>query len=141
MKKILIVHKRSLQVLHKYDADAPSISSWGGQYGDEMQCEHVACPSPLDPDCVKVVLDQMDNMMVVEDLGLIEAKKEVAWQALRSERNRRLAECDWTQTVDAPLNEQDKRSWQEYRKALRDLPESTLDPRRPNWPDKPDPQI
>ena len=141
MKKILIVNKQTLKILHKYDADAPSIASWGGLYGDAMQCEHIACPHVLDSDCVKVVRDQMDNMMVVGDLELAEAKKQRAWDLLRVQRNGKLAECDWTQVPDAPLNAQDKEAWRLYRKALRDMPETTLDPESPAWPEKPDTQI
>lgn len=141
MKKILIVNKHTLKILQRYDADRPSMEMWGGLYGDAMQCEHIACPSPLDPDCVKVVRDQMDNMMVVADLELAEAKKQKAWDLLRARRNSKLAECDWTQVPDAPLNAQDKEAWRLYRKALRDMPETTLDPESPVWPDKPDAQI
>lgn len=141
MKKILIAQKSNLKILHKYEAEDPSMSSWGGMYGDAMQVIHIACPTPLDPDCVKVVLDQMHNPMVVVDNELVAAKKDRAWVSLRVQRNSRLAECDWTQTVDAPLNAQDKAAWQEYRRILRDLPETTLDPENPAWPEKPDAQI
>ena len=60
---------------------------------------------------------------------------------LRALRNYRLAECDWTQIPDAPLTVEKKQQWQQYRQALRDLPENTLepkplvlDPNHPNWP-------
>src|SRR6056300_738389 len=33
------------------------------------------------------------------------------WAAVRAERNKRLAICDWTQAVDSPLDEQVKASW------------------------------
>lgn len=59
------------------------------------------------------------------------------WKRLRSDRNRLLAECDWTQAVDAPLTEQKKIEWQTYRTALRTLPDTTTDPRSPTWPQKP----
>ena len=47
---------------------------------------------------------------------------------LRIERNRRLAETDWSQSPDVPSTTKDK--WLTYRQALRDLPASanpTLD--------------
>lgn len=62
---------------------------------------------------------------------------EEVWADLRATRNVLLSDCDWTQTVDAPLTEQQKQSWQEYRTALRSLPENTNDPRNPTWPTKP----
>lgn len=57
-----------------------------------------------------------------------------AREALRIERNRRLAVCDWTQVADAPV---DQAAWAAYRQALRDLPGSTPDPHSPVWPTPP----
>ena len=42
--------------------------------------------------------------------------------ALRAERNRRLAESDWTQAADSPLTDAKKAEWVTYRTTLRDLP-------------------
>lgn len=56
------------------------------------------------------------------------------WSELRRLRGSRLRACDWTQTGDAPLTDEQKGAWQAYRQALRDLPAATLDPREPNWP-------
>lgn len=137
MSKILIVEKSSLKILHKYDAEKPTPEQWGGLYGDMMVVQHIACPRVLDPECVKIIRDQMGNMMVIADLELANDKKDRMWETLRAKRNMMLAECDWTQTVDAPLNAQDKTAWQEYRRRLRDMPETTLDPESPMWPEKP----
>jgi len=62
------------------------------------------------------------------------ADNTAAMQALRRERNRRLAACDWTQVPDAPV---DQAAWAVYRQQLRDLPENTQDPRSPVWPTPP----
>jgi hypothetical protein len=43
---------------------------------------------------------------------------------IRKERNRLLAESDWTQFADSPLDQETKNSWATYRQALRDMPES-----------------
>lgn len=53
--------------------------------------------------------------------------------SLRKRRDRLLAESDWTQMPDAPV---DKAAWAAYRQALRDLPKNT-DPATPIWPKKP----
>lgn len=56
-------------------------------------------------------------------------------------RNRKLLECDWTQTLDAPLSDEDKESWRQYRQALRDIPTTiTFDGYEPSevvWPTPP----
>lgn len=59
---------------------------------------------------------------------------EWVWERLRAHRNRLIAECDWTQVADAPV---DKVAWAAYRQALRDLPEVTADPRTADWPAPP----
>lgn len=65
-------------------------------------------------------------------------------QLLRIERDKRLAETDWTQNPDVP--ETTKNAWLDYRQALRDLPatatptlndEEELDLNSVNWPSKP----
>ena len=55
-------------------------------------------------------------------------------QTLRLQRNELLAQSDWTQVADAPV---DAAAWATYRQALRDLPANTTDPRNPTWPTKP----
>jgi hypothetical protein len=58
----------------------------------------------------------------------------LGWDNLRIERNNLLAETDWTQVPDAQV---DAPVWAEYRQALRDLPQNTVDPRNPIWPTPP----
>ena len=53
---------------------------------------------------------------------------------LRSWRNKQLADTDWTQLIDTPV---DKSAWATYRQALRDLPSSNSDPRKINLPIEP----
>ncbi len=63
--------------------------------------------------------------------------KAQAWARLRTERNGRLAACDWTQLSDVPLSSEQKAAWAMYRQALRDLPYNTVDPVNPIWPTPP----
>ena len=62
----------------------------------------------------------------------------VATEELRTERNRRLVECDWVviraTSTDTPVPEE----WKVYMQALRDLPAITEDPANPVWPVRPD---
>ena len=45
------------------------------------------------------------------------------WTKIRTERDRLLAESDWTQGSDSPLTSAKKTSWATYRTKLRTLPE------------------
>jgi len=53
----------------------------------------------------------------------------------RRERDRLLAGSDWTQTADAPV---DQVAWQDYRQALRDIPQQAGFPTDITWPTKPE---
>lgn len=73
-----------------------------------------------------------------------ELQAEEPYRLLREERNRLIAETDWTQSRDVNLlNDSD---WKNYRQALRDLPSKsnpkldsrgTLDISSVTWPTKP----
>lgn len=65
-----------------------------------------------------------------------EPSDEVKMAAIRQERNRLLAECDWTVLVDSPLTTTQQNNYKTYRQALRDLPE-TVDVDAPEYPTKP----
>ena len=65
---------------------------------------------------------------------------------LREERNKRIAETDWTQLKDIDLDIIRERNWKNYRQALRDLPSNSnpkldsfgnLDLSSVDWPTKP----
>tara|TARA_B100000519_G_C14117690_1_gene378895 strand:- start:173 stop:547 length:375 start_codon:yes stop_codon:yes gene_type:complete len=80
------------------------------------------------------------------DAKLIELKANEPFKLLREERNRRLAETDWTQLKDVDSDIIRERNWKNYRQALRDLPSKStpklnsfggLDMSSVNWPDKP----
>ena len=55
-------------------------------------------------------------------------------KAIRDDRNKRLAECDWTQLSDAPV---DKTAWASYRQELRDISKQTGFPWEVTWPTAP----
>ena len=54
---------------------------------------------------------------------------------LRSWRNKQLADTDWTQLVDTPV---DKSAWATYRQALRDVPAQAGFPNTVVWPTQPE---
>ena len=50
---------------------------------------------------------------------------------VRTERDAKLTESDWTQVLDAPV---DQAAWATYRQALRDIPAQTGFPNEVTWP-------
>lgn len=71
-------------------------------------------------------VDHVAQGWVVERLPLAEAADNV-----RTRRDELLAETDWTQVADAPV---EQAVWQAYRQALRDVPEQVGFPWEVNWP-------
>ena len=55
-------------------------------------------------------------------------------KSVREDRNKRLADCDWTQLADSQV---DKSAWATYRQALRDVPTQSGFPWEVTWADAP----
>lgn len=66
-------------------------------------------------------------------LAALEIQEE--WANLRSFRNHLLSASDWRSTLDYPYDNQHE--WSAYRRALRDLPQNTIDPSSVEWPTPP----
>jgi hypothetical protein len=81
-------------------------------------------------DVVRTVEEQLEQYKAG-----IDAK---AAEGVRSSRNSRLAECDWTQLSDQPFSAAEQAAWSEYRQGLRDVPESEGFPHDVTWPESPD---
>jgi hypothetical protein len=62
------------------------------------------------------------------------AKDAAQATAVRADRDKRLADSDWTQVADAPV---DKAAWATYRQGLRDVPAQAGFPWDITWPVKP----
>lgn len=58
-------------------------------------------------------------------------------EEVRQRRDQLLAETDWTQIGDSPLDEASQEAMRLYRQALRDVPEQSGFPGEVVWPDKP----
>lgn len=74
--------------------------------------------------------DQVQRVFTVEQIPDAEKAGQV-----RADRNTKLAECDWTQLADAPV---DQAAWSTYRQALRDVPTQAGFPWDIQWPSKPE---
>lgn len=97
---------------------------------DQVDRDHKLVP------CEAYLLDGIPYNVTVEPKTEeeINADKANALSGIRSQRNSKLAACDFTQVADYPG---DKAAWATYRQTLRDLPESGLidDPRTfTDWP-------
>ena len=80
----------------------------------------------------KAVKNSNETIVIVENEDL-----SALYADLRTKRNDILRECDWTQFNDSPLDVDTKESWAMYRKALRDLPKTAMDPTDISWPAPP----
>lgn len=68
------------------------------------------------------------------DAEAVAAKDAEQAKAVRASRNKMLADSDWTQVADAPV---DKTAWATYRQALRDVSTQTGFPWDVQWPIEP----
>jgi hypothetical protein len=69
------------------------------------------------------------------DADAIAAKDAEQAKSVRDERTKKLAETDWTQLTDAPVN---GAAWATYRQALRDVTTQETFPWDTVWPTKPE---
>jgi hypothetical protein len=91
----------------------------------------------------KYILGPVFIDQVVDGVTKTAAEQEAEYKAMkdaeqaksvRQGRDAKLAECDWTQLADAPV---DKAVWATYRQALRDVPTQEGFPWTITWPDAP----
>ena len=84
-----------------------------------------------------------DRAATETEVAQTAAEQEAAYKAMkdaeqatsvRASRKTKLAECDWTQLADAPV---DKEVWAFYRQALRDVSAQTGFPWTIEWPTQP----
>ena len=92
--------------------------------------------------------DTVNKKPTEEDINkkIKELKIAEPFNLMREERNRLIAETDWTQLKDIDLDIIREKNWKNYRQALRDLPSKStpklnnngdLDMSSVNWPTKP----
>lgn len=81
--------------------------------------------------------DRWTQTFTVRDMTAEEvtSRNEAQATQVRAERNDKLAATDWTQVVDAPV---DQATWATYRQALRDITEQDGFPWSVQWPTQPE---
>lgn len=65
---------------------------------------------------------------------VVDLPEDQAATNVRAERDRRLADTDWTQVLDAPV---DRTAWAAYRQQLRNVPQQEGFPFNVVWPTQP----
>jgi hypothetical protein len=61
------------------------------------------------------------------------------WSIVRGNRDDLLRKSDWTAVTDTALSEADQADWEDYRQALRDIPQTySDDPENVVWPEAPE---
>lgn len=87
------------------------------------------------PDGVFPFTDDMNEEWDKKDLLEAIENADRFVEELKEKRNLLLAESDWTQVADAPV---DKAAWASYRQALRDVPDQSGFPKSIDWPVEPE---
>jgi hypothetical protein len=82
------------------------------------------------------VFTDNDDATAAEQEATYKAMKDAEFATnARSQRDKLLAESDWTQVIDAPVNQE---AWATYRQSLRNVPQQDGFPTTIVWPVKPE---
>ena len=113
-----------------------ALADWG-VYRVDMATKPTPAPSQtaVPEDAPTLVDDVWTLGWTVRDWTADEIASEA--KATRRDRDELLAECDWTQIPDSPLDDSTKASWATYRTALRDISTQTDFPTNVTWPTAP----
>jgi hypothetical protein len=65
----------------------------------------------------------MSGAMIWEEMT-----EQQKWNQIKYQRDLYLQQCDWTQLPDAVFTIEEKAAWQDYRQALRDIPQTFNSP-------------
>lgn len=128
------------QITHAYTAESPmgAQPEWGTPEFTESVPVLADDGSPVLDEEGSPVTTQVAHPASYEVIVTpLTGKLDPRWIALRSKRGALLSACDWTQLLDAPLDDAAHAQWEKYRQALRDLPANTADPDNPLWPEAP----
>ena len=88
----------------------------------------------LGPTFIDTVVDGVTTTALEHETAYKAQKDAEQAKSVRATRDAKLAECDWTQVADAPV---DKAIWATYRQALRDITTQDGFPWTVTYPEKP----
>lgn len=97
-------------------------------------------PCLFEWDCM-IPLYKWDGEVLRRSEEEIETEREIlslpTADEVRAQRDKLLAETDWTQVLDAPIDKETLEAYRVYRQALRDVPEQEGFPTAVVWPELP----
>lgn len=135
--EIAVITKSDLNINFTYIAAEPQQSTFDAPWNDENLYAHIAIPSTLTVQNIKVVKLEDGTIIIEEDPYRTQLMNEGLWQTIRMRRNLLLSASDWTQLPDAQLTPEKKQQYQEYRQQLRNIPQSSQNPSEIVWPIEP----
>jgi len=100
------------------------------QYVDVSSQTVVSIPSQTDP---ATKFDWVTHSWVDDTANYLSTLS----NEVRAKRDQLLANCDWTQVTDTPLNPTQKTAWAAYRQELRDIPTQSGFPSTVTYPSLP----
>lgn len=92
----------------------------------EIRCED----EQLDTNLAIAKVESCNGEVTVEDIPMNA-------EEARAKRDKLLADTDWTQTLDAPIDAETREAYRAYRQSLRDITEQDGFPDTITWPELP----
>lgn len=92
----------------------------------EIRCED----EQLNTNLAIAKVESCNGEVTVEDIPM-------SSEEARSKRDKLLADTDWTQVLDAPIDAETREAYRTYRQSLRDISEQDGFPETITWPELP----
>ena len=96
------------------------------EYFNNSLVENIVINHPIPEDINGLSIEELEALILESHKNFI-----------RQERDKKLLECDWTQSSDSPLTEQKLNEWKTYRQELRDMVNNINSISEVSWPVKP----
>jgi len=129
------------QDIQRTIGDVQYPAGWFSNADERAKVGMIEVADPVRPDeNLFIVVENPDGSYTAtprsaDDIAAYQANKDAQQaQSVRATRGQKLADSDWTQVADSPV---DKAVWATYRQALRDITAQSGFPWEITWPDAP----
>lgn len=99
--------------------------------GEETRLVFSGVMKQVSPETLEIVKREAYN----DEYTIVEIQETA--DEVRAMRDKLLADTDWTQVLDAPIDTETREAYRAYRQALRDIPEQEGFPETIVWPELP----